>query len=632
VQSTHFPRLALLLLLAALAASCAVTPPERAAELPASAESARALEASGEFSAAADAYLAAADQAVPEVRARLRLAAARALLRAAEVDRAERVAQDTTAPADAPDLALERDLVLAEIALVRSLPQQALRRLPPTVTDSLPIELRRQHLELRARALLQAGDTLASARERLLLDALTEDGAEATANQLALLGALRALGPALPDPDTVESDLAGWIALARLAAGPPRHAVALEGEIAEWRARYPDLPVRPELLERLLAERQLVPAPTSIAVLLPSSGPFANAATAVRDGFLAALYAESAGVTDPDREQLTVRFYDSSGTDTLALYSQAVTDGAEVVVGPLRKEAVTTLASAADLPVPVLALNQLEPGAAAAGPGTFYQYALAPEGEAVEVADRAWYDGHRQVVMLVPATDFGQRIAGAFRARWEALGGSVLEVRGYDPAENDFSQPITDLLGLNASEARYRALRGLLRQPLEFEPRRRRDADAVFIAALPRQARLLKPQLAFYRAADLPVYATSHVYAPETGAEANRDLDGLRFCDMPWTLGAADPTLAGGLPAASGTLARLFALGADAFHLLPYLPRLQNDPGARLDAQSGLLSLAPDGRVQRQLLCAEFAAGVPRLLGYTPRLAVVEPAAGIPRP
>jgi len=617
----------LLLVLLAILVGCAGAPPDREAKPPATADAARALEANGDFSAAAETYLAAAANQLPAARTDLRLAAAHALLRAAELNRAEQIARETVIPSGAADLTLSRDLVLAEIALGRSLPNLALQRLPETVPDNLPVALRRQHLELRARALLQAGDTLGSVSERLLLGALTDDPEAAFSNQLALLGALRTLGPALPDPETVTPELASWIVLAQLASGPPLHTVALEGELADWHARYPDHPVLPELLARIAAERQAVPAPANIAVLLPSRGPFATAAGAIRDGFLAALYADNVNI-NANTAPLTVRFYDSSETDTLATYAQAVTDGAEVVVGPLRKEAVTELAAATNLPAPVLALNQLGPDTAA--PGTLHQYALAPEGEATAVADRAWYDGHRQIVILMPATDFGQRIAGAFRTRWEALGGVVLEERGYDPDENDFSQPITALLGLSASNSRYKSLRGLLRRPLEFEPRRRRDADAVFLVALPRQARQLKPQLAFHHAADLPVYATSHVFAPASGADANRDLDGLRFCDMPWTLGAADPALAGGLPTASGPLARLFAFGADAYHLLPYLARLQGDPEARLDAQGGLLSLDASGRVHRQLLCAEFADGLPRLLGYTPlqQLAIARPLTG----
>ncbi|MDX1593617.1 MAG: penicillin-binding protein activator [Gammaproteobacteria bacterium] len=619
MQSNATPRLIVLLLLLLLA-GCAGVPEERPSRPEAGVEAARALESRGEFTGAAVAYLAAAAEARDaRDRATLRLAAAKLLIRAAELDRAGQVVRSTELPPEADDLALRRNLLLAEIDLGRSRPAMALRRLPPTVSDRLPLPLRRQHLELRARALLHSGDTLASARERLLLDSMLEEPEAILTNQHALLGALRDLGPTLPEAKTVESGLAGWIALARIASGPPRHEVALEAELAEWRAAYPDHPAHPELLERVIADRAAEPTPSNIAVLLPMHGPVASAAEAIRDGFLAALFAgaEPPELAEPG-QRVSVRFYDSSGSNVLNAYGDAIADGAEMVVGPLRKEAVAELASTT-LPVPVLALNRLAPLEATPG-GFLRQFALAPEDEAGEVAHRAWYDGHRQVVVLTPTTDFGQRVAAAFRARWEQLGGTVLETRGYDPSENDFSQPITDLLGLNASQARYRELRGLLRRSIEFEPRRRRDADAVFLVALPLLARQLKPQLAFHHAAELPVYATSHVYAPGSGPEANRDLNGVRFCDMPWTLGAADPALAGGLPAASGPRERLFALGADAFHILPYLSRMQADQGSRLDAQTGLLWLDEAGVVHRQLLCAEFREGQPQLLGYTPPL------------
>ncbi len=612
MQSTPFLRPPILLLIALLA-GCAGAPDVRKPPPP-GVETARALEARGEFTAAADTYLAAARATRdPTGRAELRLAAASVLLRAAELARAEEIVLATTVPPPARELTLKRDLLFAEIALGRSRPGRAMERLPPTLSDSLPIALRRQHLELRARALLDSGNALDSVRERLLLDTLLENDDAVLANQVALLGALRSLGPARPEPGSVEPGLAGWVALASLTSGPPRHALALEGELAEWRAAYPDHPARPELLERVLAERAAVPTPSSIAVLLPTRGPVASAAAAVRDGFLAALYAD-ADPAGADAPRVTVRFYDSS-ENVLGAYGEAVTDGAEAVIGPLRKEAVAELAGAT-LPVPVLALNRLTDQGIANG--FLRQFALAPEDEAVEVANRAWVDGHRQAVILTPSTDYGQRVAAAFRTRWETLGGTLLETRGYDPAENDFSEPITALLGLSGSQSRYRALRGVLGRSLEFEPRRRRDADAVFLVALPRQARLMKPQLAFHHAANLPVYATSHVLAPGTPAEANLDLNGLRFCDMPWTLGATDGLLAGGLPAATGPASRLFALGADAYRLLPYLSRLQADPGSRLDAETGLLWLDQTGIVHRQLLCAEFVEGQPRLLGYTP--------------
>merc|ERR1712000_3169 len=83
-------------------------------------------------------------------------------------------------------------------------------------------------------------------------------------------------------------------------------------------------------------------------------------------------------------------------------------------------------------------------------------------------------------------------------------------------------------------------MRSLLRESTEFEPRRREDADWVFLVALPQQGRMIKPALAFNFANDLPVYATSHVFSGVVNSLKDRDLNGVRFCDVPWLLESSE--------------------------------------------------------------------------------------------
>jgi hypothetical protein len=134
----------------------------------------------------------------------------------------------------------------------------------------------------------------------------------------------------------------------------------------------------------------------------------------------------------------------------------------------------------------------------------------------------------------------------------------------------------------------------------------------------PKQARLLLPQLRIAQV-DLPVFATSHVYAGGDDAAANRDLDGLEFCDAPWLFDAQPglpdhASLAAKLPAAAGGAARLFAFGMDAWHLVPYLDWLRAHPGSYMPGATGQLAADQFGRIRRVLIWAQFQNGLARPL------------------
>jgi uncharacterized protein len=249
-------------------------------------------------------------------------------------------------------------------------------------------------------------------------------------------------------------------------------------------------------------------------------------------------------------------------------------------------------------------------------PFNFFQWGLAPEDEARQAAERAAADGQVRAVALVPEGDWGTRILQAFRERYESLGGKVIAEQSYPADIRDHSDAIRTLLALDWSEERHRTLTVALGVKTEFEPRRRRDVDLVFMAARPDQARLLGPQLRFHRTGALPVYATASIYDGDTPA---MDLNGLRFCDMPWMLasaGAADERWAlerarlGDLfPQHRSDYARLLGLGRDAFTLVNLIENGQLQPGNYFPAASGTLTLGADGVIQRRLSCVEINRG-----------------------
>jgi hypothetical protein len=301
--------------------------------------------------------------------------------------------------------------------------------------------------------------------------------------------------------------------------------------------------------------------------------------------------------------------------DAIAAYQQAITDGAQFIIGPLRKDAVQALATRPQLTVPILALNQIE------DPSVFnpslYQFGLAPEDEAREVARLAWHEGFTRTIALLPNTEWGERVYAAFAAEWQQLGGVILEAERYDTARTDHGKIISSVLNLDSSKARKQRLSSHLGRKLEFEPRRRQDVDFVFLIASSRQARLIRPQLRFYRASALPVYTTSRVYSGTPDADKDADMNGIIFCDMPWTLESGGNwdhlhrTINASWPGNASRYGRLYALGIDAYRLTPYLG---SNMFAAYHGVTGNLSLASQGHISRSLRCAKFSHGLPVLL------------------
>ena len=413
---------------------------------------------------------------------------------------------------------------------------------------------------------------------------------------------------------------AGWLDLV-IATRPNLHNyAALAAAIETWQGEHAQHPANISLVEQLFELSESLSAQTRhIALLLPFHGAFAGAANAIRDGFLSAWYADPKTTNRP-----IVSVYSVDSPSVNAVYDRAVSDGADLIVGPLEKSTVEALTARPELPVRTLALNvtdklaNIEPTGESVGGARFFQFGLTPEDEAAQAAAKAWADGHSRAVAMGPDTPWGKRLVAAFAKRWQDLGGVLLTQATYGIDESTYSRSVKQALNIDLSEARAAALRRALRRTIEFEPRRRADVDAIFLAGFPLSARQLLPQLRYFRAEAVPVYATSHAYSGRPNAAADQDLDGLRFGDMPWLFGAADSDsfnmFERNWPDSPPGSGRLFAFAIDAYRILPYLARMRHQPSLRVPGTTGLLRMDADGRVFRKLAWARFARGVPELI------------------
>lgn len=313
--------------------------------------------------------------------------------------------------------------------------------------------------------------------------------------------------------------------------------------------------------------------PPHIALLLPTgSDAFGKAADAVREGFAEAARKH---VGAP----LSIRLYPvtEDPKQLVAAYAQAAAAGARIVVGPLTRSGVTTVATTINpIPVPTLALNVAE--GVATNPPNLYTLSLQVEAEARQIAQVALKDGRRKALTITDPSPLGRRMRDAFVAEFERGGG--FRIADYPYA--------TDAGTLE--RLRQAASTGAV--------------DMVFLALDAGRARAVRPQVS-----TLPAYGTSQTN-PGTSAANFIDLDDLRFVDMPWLLQPDHPavmvyTRPG--PRAADEIERLRALGIDAFRVAEEL--YEGKRLAELDGVTGRLSLGPDGQIRRVLPVAVVGGG-----------------------
>ncbi len=359
------------------------------------------------------------------------------------------------------------------------------------------------------------------------------------------------------------------------------------------------------LIQELAANR-----PQHVALLLPLTGNLAPFGKAVRDGFIAASYdTASRGGKVP---RLTI--YDTENhADFIALYKQAVADGAQMIVGPLEKERLRLLFDEVSLPVPTLGLNRIEDYGEP--PEQLFQFGLAPQDEAHQIAEIARLENKKQALIISPQGEWGDINSKAFSDYWQQLGGTTIG-RSIYSGQDDYSSSTKDALHLQQSEDRAKRIEKIIGERIEFNPRRRQDIDMVFMLARPQEARSLKPLLAYHYAGDIPVYGTSRMYTGYEDKVKNRDLDGIRFTDMPWVLEkpSALHQLIDKEIEQSKQYQRMYALGIDSFQLHPRLRQLQEMTNSRVYGQTGRLKLNEQREIVRQMLFAKISYGKTKII------------------
>lgn len=372
-----------------------------------------------------------------------------------------------------------------------------------------------------------------------------------------------------------------------------------------------------------LAVQLTVPQLREIVVLLPLSGRLASTGKAVKDGIMAGYYQQLQQSSTPSSLP-TIRFVDTVNANAQTLI-EAIGD-AKFIVGPLLKETVETLIPVLPAGVNMLALNRpdnssmLGNNAPSAIPETTLNdinyFALAPEDEANQLAQFIYDKGYRAPVVISAQSILYQRMNDAFNAKWNALHQQETVARRANITTVVFNdsaslrEGITQALDVAQSNQRINQIEYMVNEEVYNMPRSRRDIDAIVAFASPQDTELLNPiieaSLNPYDGKQVPVYATSRSMDYDSGKNQWRDLQNMRYIDMPWMMpdhkwqSLAQETKQT-WPERTTMQNRLFAFGVDAYALLPRLGMLNTLSYITFDGLTGTLSLNNHSEVERIL-------------------------------
>jgi outer membrane PBP1 activator LpoA protein len=350
--------------------------------------------------------------------------------------------------------------------------------------------------------------------------------------------------------------------------------------INQWKINWPDHPAIEFFLTNISYKK--------IAVLLPFSGRYKTIAKSIQQGLIAAMYPNAT-------EEQELVFFDtgSDGENFSSAWYGAMEFSAEFIIGPLEKKSIQQLIQMNTATVPVLLLNKLDSEENQIG---FYQFSLSPEDEAKNIAARLIAEDKKRVLLLAPESEMGRREAVAFEQEFNFDDGKIINYAFYPQAAHDYSNEMKSILGLVDSRQRIRRLERILSVDLKAEPQIRPDIDAIVIFANAKQARLIKPQLKFFKAEDVPVYATSQVFTGKIDTVLDKDLNGIKFCQNKFV---TDPEfyleqLNFDVNSINSNM-KFFAFGYDAYALSSRIELMYRQRHQKLDGLSGVLSIDSKG-------------------------------------
>ncbi|HCM3124346.1 penicillin-binding protein activator [Klebsiella aerogenes] len=358
------------------------------------------------------------------------------------------------------------------------------------------------------------------------------------------------------------------------------------------------------------AETQAAPAAKPAAAPLPApvaATPAAQPAAQPVNAPAAQPQPEVA-TTNPAAE---LKIYDTTSQPMSQLLAQVQQDGATIVVGPLLKENVEEVMKS-NTSLNVLALNQ--PGKVENRPNLCY-FALSPEDEARDAARHIHDQGKQTPLLLVPRGALGDRVVSAFADAWLKLGGgTVLQQRLGSTAElkSGVNGGGISLTGSPVSTLPS-SVDSSLGSPSDVPVSSGGSIDAAYIVATPEQIGYIKPLIAMRNGSqsNVTLYASSRSAQGTSGPDFRLEMEGLQYSEIPMLAGSNPALMQQALSAVRNdySLARLYAMGADAWSLANHFAQMRQSPGYELNGNTGDLTATPDCVINRKLSWLKYQQG-----------------------
>ncbi|HAS1464531.1 penicillin-binding protein activator [Enterobacter hormaechei] len=314
-----------------------------------------------------------------------------------------------------------------------------------------------------------------------------------------------------------------------------------------------------------------------------------------------------------------LKIYDTSAQPLDQVLAQVQQDGASIVVGPLLKNNVEALMKS-DTTLNVLALNQPEQ---VQNRANICYFALSPEDEARDAARHIHEQGKQAPLLLIPRSTLGDRVANAFAQEWQTLGGGVVLQQKFGSAA-ELRAGVNGGAGiaLNGSpvsaslpQQQSVTIGGLTipAPPTDAQISGGGKVDSAYIVATPEEIAFIKPMIAMRNGSQsgATLYASSRSAQGTAGPDFRLEMEGLQYSEIPMLAGSNPQLMQQALGAVRNdySLARLYAMGVDAWALANHFTQMRQVPGFELNGNTGDLTADQDCVINRKLSWLKYQQG-----------------------